>query len=108
MVNKKVDRAAQFLPFDALKGLQEELRAREEKRSRVERKELSDERKEEMSSVLMQVQKGSVVEIIFYRNGHYYELQGSITLIDYIYKFVIIGQEKIYFDNLYQISLISV
>ena len=32
----KADRAAQFQPFDALKGLQEELRAREERRTRVE------------------------------------------------------------------------
>ena len=31
----KADRAAQFQPFDALKGLQEELRAREERRTRV-------------------------------------------------------------------------
>ena len=39
-----VNRAAQFLPFDALKGLSEEIQSRIEKRSRIERKELSEER----------------------------------------------------------------
>ena len=55
MAVKKIDdvnRAAQFLPFDALKGLSEEIQSRIEKRSRVERKELSEERKEEISAVL--------------------------------------------------------
>ena len=42
----KADRAAQFQPFDALKGLQEELRAREERRTRVAKKELSEEQME--------------------------------------------------------------
>ena len=37
------DRARQFLPFDALKGLQEELRIREERRTRIEKKALSEE-----------------------------------------------------------------
>lgn len=36
-----VNRAAQFLPFDALKGLTEEIQSRIEKRTRVERKEIS-------------------------------------------------------------------
>ena len=38
----RVDRAKQFQAFDALKGLQEELRAREERRTRVAKKEQID------------------------------------------------------------------
>ena len=39
MVNRNDDlnRAAQFLPFDALKGLSEEIQRRIERRSRIER-----------------------------------------------------------------------
>ena len=37
------DRAKQFMPFDALKGLQEALRVREERRSRIEKKSLSED-----------------------------------------------------------------
>lgn len=34
--DEKLNRAAQFAPFDALKGLQEELRKREERRLKKE------------------------------------------------------------------------
>ena len=66
-----VNRAAQFLPFDALKGLSEEIQSRIEKRSRIERKELSEERQEEISSVLCKINKGTTVKVEFYSCGHY-------------------------------------
>ena len=46
MVNRNDDlnRAAQFLPFDALKGLSEEIQRRIERRSRIEKIELSEEK----------------------------------------------------------------
>ena len=53
--NDDVNRAAQFLPFDALKGLSEELQSRIEKRTRVPRHEFSDEKKEELSKTLVRV-----------------------------------------------------
>ena len=45
-----VDRAKQFLPFDALKGLREELEAREEKMSRVPKHSHSEEQMEEIKN----------------------------------------------------------
>ena len=39
----RADRAKQFLPFDALKGLHEELEAREEKMSRVPKHSMTEE-----------------------------------------------------------------
>ena len=70
-----VNRAAQFLPFDALKGLTEEIQSRIEKLTRVERKEISDERKEEISSVLCKLEKDMVINLTFYSAGHYYEVE---------------------------------
>ena len=35
--NDDLNRAAQFLPFDALKGLSEEIQSRIERRSRIEK-----------------------------------------------------------------------
>ena len=43
------DRAKQFLPFDALKGLREELKRREEIALRTERRQLSEEESERLS-----------------------------------------------------------
>ena len=37
------DRAKQFMPFDAMKGLKEALRDREERHSRVEKRDLSED-----------------------------------------------------------------
>ena len=39
----QAERAKQFAPFDAMKGLQEALRDREERHARVERHEISEE-----------------------------------------------------------------
>lgn len=102
----KVDRAAQFQPFDALKGLQEELRAREERRTRVEKKEITEERAESISTQLIKIYKRSDVEIVFYRGGHYYNLQGSVVDKNDIYKYLVIGQEKIFYDDIYDLKLL--
>ncbi len=103
----RVDRAKQFLPFDALKGLQEELESREEKMSRVPRHDLSDELMEELSSVLSLIEKGSIVDMTFYRKGHYYNLRGEVESLNIIYKYLIIGEEKIHFDDIYTLSLVD-
>ena len=77
--NDDVNRAAQFLPFDALKGLSEELQSRIEKRMRVPKHEFSDEKKEELSKTLVRVDKGTVVRIKFYLNGHYIDIEGKLS-----------------------------
>ena len=101
----KANRAAQFQPFDALKGLQEELRMREERRNRVAKKEVSDEKAEEISKELIKIQKGSNVEIVFYRNGRYYELTGYVSAKNDTYKYLIIGEEKITYDDIYELKI---
>lgn len=69
--NDDLNRAAQFLPFDALKGLSEELQNRIERRSRVDKIELSDESKDAISNVLCRVKKGTEIRVKYYKNGHY-------------------------------------
>ena len=96
----RVERAKQFLPFDALKGLKEELESREEKISRVPRHELTEERAEEISAVIQQLYKGAKIIMMFYRAGHYYELKGTIANVNTIYKYLLIGEEKIFFDDI--------
>ena len=110
MAAKKIDdvnRAAQFLPFDALKGLSEEIQSRIEKRSRIERKELSEERQEEISSVLCKINKGTTVKVEFYSCGHYYKEEGLVLCINFPYHYLIIGQEKIFVDDIYEICIVA-
>lgn len=103
----RVNRAAQFMPFDALKGLREELKAREERRLRVEKVDITDEMAEEISSKLRQIQKGTKIALTFYYNGHYVDLEGTVSNIDGIYKYLAIGEEKIFFENIYKLKIIS-
>lgn len=75
MIRKgRVNRAAQFLPFDAMKGLSEELQMREEKLSRVAKKELSEDDAEAINDVMNKIDFGSQVAIVYYDQGHYYDI----------------------------------
>lgn len=105
--NDDVNRAAQFLPFDALKGLSKELQSRIEKRTRVPRHEFSDEKKEELSNTLVRVDKGTVVRINFYLNGHYIDIEGTVAKNNVIYHYLTIGQKKIFYDDIYRIDIVS-
>lgn len=100
-----VDRAKQFLPFDALKGLREELEMREEKMSRVPRHNLSEEQMEELSCIIAHLRKGSQITMTFYRTGHYYELNGTVADVNIIYRYILVGEEKIFFDDIYSLTI---
>ena len=48
---RREDRAKQFMPFDAMKGLKEALAVRDERHNRVEKRELSEDTIEHISTV---------------------------------------------------------
>ena len=100
------DRAKQFVPFDALKGLQEELRIREERRTRVKKKTLSEDQIAKISRVLGRVEQGSNVAICLYTKGHYITIEGYVTEINQIYEYIKIGNEKVFFADIYKIAII--
>ena len=104
-MKEKINRAAQFMPFDALKGLQQALREREEKMSRVSKKELTEEQNEQISCKLNLLGKGDYAEVIYYLKGHYLSLGGRVTEINAPYKYLVILNRKIPFSEIYKISL---
>ena len=88
--------AKQFLPFDALKGLQEALREKEQEQE--EKIELSEESLLELNNSFNKIEIGSKVKIKFYKNNKYVEISGTITNIDYIKK-------KIQIENFQNINI---
>jgi len=90
-VANRVARARQFLPFDALKGLQEALREKEVEYE--EKKDLSEDTLNELNNKFNQIDNGSFVKITFYKNGKYSEIKGRVTNIDYIKKKIQINKE---------------
>ena len=95
----KVARAKQFLPFDALKGLQEALREKEIEYE--EQKDLSEDTLNDLNNKFNQIEIGSFVKITFYKNGKYSELEGKVTNIDCIKK-------KIQLDKEYNINICNI
>jgi hypothetical protein len=90
-VANRVARAKQFLPFDALKGLQEALREKEVEYE--EKKDLSEDTLNNLNDKFNQLDNGSFVKITFYKNGKYSEIKGRVTNIDYIKKKIQINKE---------------
>ncbi len=63
------ERAKQFSPFSALRGLEEALQKKEEELSLVTKPELSPEREAEINQKLKELQNGDRVKITYYCLG---------------------------------------
>ena len=99
------ERARQFMPFDAMKGLQEALRDREERHSRTERREISEELLEQNTRVMQRLKKGMTVTVLYYRAFHDVKRSGRVTDINNTYKYLKLEEEQIYFDDIYSITI---
>lgn len=85
-MRKRMDmnsRARQFLPFDAMKGLQEALRAAEFENESVQHHHLSEDEARRISSVLSSLGKSSKVYVKYFADHHYYEISGEAKLDPY-------------------------
>ena len=92
------DRAKIFLPFAALTGLEEALRARE--RRPVQQAELSDDRAEEIDRALHQLHPGLQVSLVFYAQEAYNHLAGVLDALDERRRLLIVDGREIPFDAL--------
>ena len=101
----QAERAKQFAPFDAMKGLQEALRDREERHARVERHDISEEDIERNSSVLAKLTKGARVTMDYYCAFHDITKEGRITEISTALRYLKLNGEKIFFDDIYCIRI---
>ena len=98
------DRAKQFAPFDALKGLQDALRIKEYEHERVQRGEIQEEKANEISKTLIALDKGSRVRVTYFENGHYLTLHGRAKLIAEEGKIQIDGK-KVELNDLFDIEI---
>ena len=100
-------RAKQFMPFDAMKGLAEALKEREERHLRVPKHGISEDDQEQISEVLCRVEKGSKVFLSYYSNFHDVEKEGIVSDINRPLQFFRVNEEKILFTDLYSIRVIG-
>lgn len=97
------DRAKQFAPFDALKGLREALHLKEYEHERVLKGDLQPEQIESISKTLLNLNKDDVVEIKYYYDGHYKTIVGKAR-VDIFNQEIKVNNTKISFDNIFELS----
>lgn len=98
----RIDRAKQFLPFDALKGLREELEKREKECAKCEKKEISDSDAQILNEKLSKID-GCDAKIKYYKNGEYVEVCGKVKL-NVCYKYLVVNDDKIFFADILDIN----
>ena len=92
------------MAFDAMKGLSEALRDREERHLRVEKHDISEEAIEANSRVLCALGRGMRVCM------EYYDVvgEGTVTEISIPFKFLKLDGEKVLFEDIYKIEIIDI
>lgn len=93
------DRARQFAPFDALKGLQQALRLKEYEHDRIEKGDITEEKIEEISKTLNDLEKGDSVEVTFFCDGYYKTMKGK-SKVDVFEQKLIVDGTTISFDDI--------
>ncbi len=101
----RADRAKQFAPFDALKGLQETIKIKEYEHERIASTQMSEDEIKEISAVLLSLEKGDEVQIEFFRDGHILNLIGFSKLDVYKQK-IYVGAFEINLDEIRKIKKI--
>lgn len=99
------DRAKQFMPFAAVKGLDQALERKRRKRVQVCKKELSEEMAAALNQKLAKLQKGDIITATFYADGEYIALTGALEKLDVIGQCLFISGKYIAFDDLLDIDL---
>lgn len=96
------ERAKQFMPFAALKGLPDALAARE--KITVDKHLLTEEKANELDLKIRQLTPGVMATVIYYHDGEYIKITGKVARIDTTSRLLQIVNTKISFDDMYDIE----
>ena len=96
-------RAAQFMPFAALKGYHELARSKE--LVPEPRREMTDERALELTRAIGALRKGDVVRVVHYEGDGYVETVGAVSEVVEQFRFLRIVLKEIAFDDIFSITM---
>ena len=96
------NRAKQFVPFAAVKGYEEALRAKE--KIVVEKIELSEEKKTELDFKLHQIKKNDIITVVYFYKDEYIKLEGMVSRLDVDARVLKVVNTKIPFEDIYELS----
>ncbi|MBE6869902.1 MAG: YolD-like family protein [Ruminococcus albus] len=98
----RAERAKIFMPFASLKGYYDLILAQED--GHEVRRQVDDETAAKISDKLNRIKKGSSIKVEYYENGNYITEKGKVNRIDYSYKFLVVNDQKIWFDDIMDIE----
>lgn len=99
------DRAKQFMPFAALKGLPEALAAKE--RITVPKVELSEEMTAELDRKMRLLKRGEIATVIYFHKDEYVKITGMVARIDATSRLLQIVNTKIDFNDILDVEILS-
>lgn len=99
------ERAKQFLPFSAVKGLEEALMKKE--KEFLKKQEISEERAMVLNEKIHKLNKKSTVTVTYYENGENIIKNGQVTSMNFIFKTLEIDDTSINLDDIIDIRLVD-
>ncbi len=96
-------RAAQFLPFKAVAGLDEAIAAKE--KIIVPKIELSEDSLRELDKKMHMIEKGMIISVIYFYKDEYLKITGMVARLDETARLLQIVNTKIDFDDILDVIL---
>ena len=100
------ERAKQFAPFDALKGLHEAIKIKEFEHEMIAKNELCAEEIMVISESLQNIKKNDMVSIEFFRDGHIVKLKAE-AIVDAINQIIKVGAFVVDFEDIKKLEIIK-
>lgn len=97
------NRAKQFMPFSALRGLDAALALKE--KITVEKIELTEEKEKELDAKMHLIHKGDIVTAVFYSKDEYIKVTGMVARFEPSIRLLQIVNTKINFDDILDINI---
>ena len=94
----RAERAKQFMPYAALKGFDEYIKAME--RETVERVILGEDAAQELNRRLQSVGIGDIIRVTYYLNQQYVDIEGAVKKIDMFERNLLIGSTKVPLEDI--------
>lgn len=101
-------RAKQFMPFAAVKGLEEAIAREEQDMKSRERPEFDEEKVDAVNAILCRLRKGMITSIRVYSWGKCLYVQGKVERIDLAVREMTVNGIRIGFDDILGISELTV
>ncbi len=98
-----VERAKQFLPFNALRGYYTLIKEKEN--IKENKKILSTDEYERLEREFCKVEIGSIVWIKYYLDDHYEEIEGMVSKIDLVFKTIQIVKTEILIKDIVDLKI---